>query len=88
MSEMGHSRPGPPSGRSGHVRNAPLATVGPKRAACRDVPGADILVVVTALRSECGEERLRLTNLGKLRRRRKAFERGRKYRVGIGGTAG
>ena len=35
---MGHSRLGGASWRSGHVRNAPLATVGPKKAACRDGP--------------------------------------------------
>jgi hypothetical protein len=36
-----HSRrPGPTSGRPSNVRNAPLATVGPKETACRDVPKA------------------------------------------------
>ena len=38
MTEMGHSRLGGASWRSSHVRNAPLATVGPKKAACRDGP--------------------------------------------------
>ena len=40
---MGHSRLGGPSWRSNHVRNAPLATVGPKKAACRDGPINDIV---------------------------------------------
>ena len=35
MSHSGHSRQGGASCRSGHVRNAPLATVVPKKAACR-----------------------------------------------------
>ncbi len=39
--EMGHSRQGGASCRSSHVRNAPLATVGPKKAACRDGPTTD-----------------------------------------------
>jgi hypothetical protein len=42
MSLMGHSRLGEASWRSNHVRNAPLATVGPKKAACRDGPDSDI----------------------------------------------
>jgi hypothetical protein len=33
-----HERLGGASGRSSHVRNAPLATVGPKKAAGRDGP--------------------------------------------------
>ena len=37
-----HSRLGGASWRSSHVRNAPLATVGPKKAACRDGPNGDI----------------------------------------------
>ena len=40
--EMGQSRLGGASCRSSHVRNAPLATVGPKKAACRDGPEGDI----------------------------------------------
>jgi hypothetical protein len=35
MAEMGHERLGGASCKSSHVRNAPLATVGPKKAACR-----------------------------------------------------
>jgi hypothetical protein len=35
MTELGHSRLGEASWRSSHVRNAPLATVGPKKAARR-----------------------------------------------------
>jgi hypothetical protein len=35
MAEMGHSQLGGASCRSSHVRNAPLATVGLKKAACR-----------------------------------------------------
>jgi len=31
--------------RSSHVRNAPLATVGPKKAACRDGPKGDITAI-------------------------------------------
>ena len=42
MSQLGHSRLGEASWRSNHVRNAPLATVGPKKAACRDGPTGDI----------------------------------------------
>jgi hypothetical protein len=38
MAEMGQSRLRGASCRSSHVRNAPLATVGPKKAACRDGP--------------------------------------------------
>jgi hypothetical protein len=37
------SRLGGASCRSSHVRNAPLATVGPKKAACRDGPNCDML---------------------------------------------
>ena len=36
MSVPGQSRQGRASCRSSHVRNAPLATVGPKKAACRE----------------------------------------------------
>jgi hypothetical protein len=36
MSLVGHERLGGASCRSSNVRNAPLATVGPKKAACRD----------------------------------------------------
>ena len=35
---QGHERLRGASRRSSHVRNAPLATVGPKKAACRDGP--------------------------------------------------
>ena len=35
QSQLGHERLGGASCRSSHVRNAPLATVGPKKAACR-----------------------------------------------------
>jgi hypothetical protein len=38
---VGQSRLGGASCRSSHVRNAPLATVGPKKAACRDGPTRD-----------------------------------------------
>jgi hypothetical protein len=38
MSETGHERPGGSSSRYTHVRYAPLATVGLKKAACRDGP--------------------------------------------------
>jgi hypothetical protein len=38
MSRTGHERLGGASCRSSHVRNAPSATVGPKKAACRDGP--------------------------------------------------
>jgi hypothetical protein len=41
MSLLGQSRLGGASCRSSHVRNAPLATVGPKKAACRDGPISD-----------------------------------------------
>ena len=37
-----HERLGGASCRSSHVRNAPLATVGPKKAACRDGPKGDL----------------------------------------------
>ena len=37
----GQSRLGGASRRSSHVRNAPLATLGPKKAACRDGPCVD-----------------------------------------------
>ena len=37
---------------------------------------------------ERGKERLRLLDLRKFRRRRKAFERGRKHGVGVGGAVG
>ena len=40
-SASGQSRLGGASCRSSHVRNAPLATVGPKKAACRDGPCVD-----------------------------------------------
>ena len=42
MSHLGQSRLGGASCTSSHVRNAPLATVGPKKAACRDGPEGDI----------------------------------------------
>jgi len=43
MPDMDHSRLGGASWRSSHVRNAPLATVGPKKAACRDGPTAEVI---------------------------------------------
>jgi hypothetical protein len=42
MSLLGHSRLGGASCRSTHVRNAPLATVGLKKAACRDGPVTEV----------------------------------------------
>ena len=39
---MGHSRHGAASCGSSHVRNAPLATVGSKKAACREGPISEI----------------------------------------------
>jgi len=42
MSDRGHERLGGVSCRSSHVRNPPLATVGPKKVACRDGPEGDI----------------------------------------------
>ena len=42
MTAVGQSRLGGASCRFSHVRNAPLATVGPKKAACRDGPGAEL----------------------------------------------
>jgi hypothetical protein len=42
LHSLGHERLAGASCRSSHVRNAPLATVGPKRASCRDGPLADI----------------------------------------------
>ena len=42
MSVQGQSQLGSPSWRYSHVRNAPLATVGPKKAACRDGPGTEL----------------------------------------------
>ena len=42
MPDMDHSRLGGASWRSSHVRDPPLATVGPKKAACRDGPNGDI----------------------------------------------
>ena len=38
LHSLGHERLGGASCRFSHVRNAPLATVGPKKAACRDGP--------------------------------------------------
>ena len=46
--ELGHSRLGGASWRSSHVRNAPLATVGLKKAACREGPESE---VASAIRS-------------------------------------
>jgi hypothetical protein len=54
MSLMGHSRLGEASWRSNHVRNAPLATVGPKKAACRDGPIATF--PLSALRRALGDD--------------------------------
>jgi hypothetical protein len=48
MAEMGQSRQGGASCRSNHVRNAPLATLGPKKAACHDGP--------TAVVSRCSKD--------------------------------
>ena len=42
MSVLGHSRLCGASWRSSHVRNAPLATVGLKKEACREGPLADL----------------------------------------------
>ena len=42
MSQMGQSRQGGASWTSSHVRNAPLATVGQKKAAYRDGPLAEV----------------------------------------------
>jgi hypothetical protein len=42
MSEKGHERLGGASCRSSNVRNAPLATVGLKKAACREGPKGDM----------------------------------------------
>ena len=43
-SALGQSRQGGASCRSSHVRNAPLATVDPNKAACRNGPIGDIAV--------------------------------------------
>ena len=51
-SEKGHSRLGGASWRSGHVRNAPLATVGPKKAACRDGPRATFCTAARSTRCD------------------------------------
>jgi hypothetical protein len=48
MSALGHSRPGPASRRSSHVRYAPKATVGHQNAIGRDVPQADSRVAATS----------------------------------------
>ena len=40
MSPSGHERLGGTSSRYSHVRYAPLATVGLKKAACRDGPNS------------------------------------------------
>jgi hypothetical protein len=45
MSEKGQPRLGGASCRSSHVRNAPLATVGPKNAGCRYGPKTDIAFI-------------------------------------------
>ena len=42
-----HSRQGGASCRSSDVRDAPLATVGPKKAACRDGPNSEIRLGLT-----------------------------------------
>ena len=51
---VGNDRPyrelGGASCRSSHVRNAPLATVGPKKAACRDGPKTDIAFIQSRCR--------------------------------------
>ena len=47
---MCQSRLGGASCRSSHVRNAPLATVGPKMAARRDGPAADLRTLFFANR--------------------------------------
>ena len=44
------SRLGGASCRSSHVRNAPLATVGPKKAACRKGPRTDIAFIQSRCR--------------------------------------
>jgi len=46
-----HSRLGGASWRSSHVRNAPLSTVGPKKAACRDGPIPDSCTATMFVRS-------------------------------------
>ena len=47
-SASGHERLGGANCRSSNVRNAPLATVGPKKAACRDGPKAAICTAAYA----------------------------------------
>jgi hypothetical protein len=42
MSVLGHERLGGASCKSSHVRNAPLAAVGPKKVACRNGPLAEV----------------------------------------------
>jgi hypothetical protein len=42
MTASGHERQGGASCRSSYVRNAPLATVGLKKAACREGPAATL----------------------------------------------
>jgi hypothetical protein len=44
MSLLGQSQLGGASCRSSQVRNAPFATVGPKKAACREGPKGDVRV--------------------------------------------
>ena len=48
---MGHSRLGEASWRSSNVRNAPLATVGLKKAACREGPERDLGGAIAHLQS-------------------------------------
>jgi hypothetical protein len=48
-SATGHERLGGASCRSSNVRNAPLATVGLKKAACREGPTTDMLASVSQL---------------------------------------
>jgi hypothetical protein len=43
MTELGQSRLAGASCRSSHVRNAPLATVGAKKAACRTGPITEVI---------------------------------------------
>ena len=50
MSQLGHERLGGASCRSSNVRNTPLATVGLKKAACREGPKASFCF---AANSEC-----------------------------------
>jgi hypothetical protein len=56
-------------------RNTPEADIGLRRGIGRSGPNSEVATLHGWL-GERGEKRLRFRNLGKLRRRRKAFERG------------